>query len=98
MFRFFAAASIFALTVTAAQAAPTIDVQFRDLDLSRPSDARILEARVHQFADKVCDPLRAYPTSLFYRIWFNTCVRATRAETTRRVEAIAGRYRTFARN
>ncbi|HKU65227.1 MAG TPA: UrcA family protein [Rhizomicrobium sp.] len=98
MFRFFTAASIFALTVTAAQAAAAIDVQFRDLDLSRPSDARVLEARVHQFADKVCDPLRAYPTSLFYRTWFNTCVHATRAETTRRVEAMAGRYRMFARN
>ncbi|HJS44858.1 MAG TPA: UrcA family protein [Rhizomicrobium sp.] len=98
MFRFFTAASIFALTVTVAQAAPAIDVQFRDLDLSSPSDARVLEARVHQFADKVCDPLRAYPTSLFYRIWFNNCVRATSVETTRRVEAMAGRYRMFARN
>lgn len=98
MFRAFTAASIFALTVTAAQAAPAIDVQFRDLDLSRPSDTRVLQARVHQAADKACGPLRAFPSSLFYRTWFNNCVRATSVETTRRVEAMAGRYRMLARN
>ncbi|HKY19127.1 MAG TPA: UrcA family protein [Rhizomicrobium sp.] len=98
MFRAFTAASIFALTVSTSQAASAIDVQFRDLDLSRPSDTRVLQARVHQAADKACDPLRAYPTSLFYRIWFNNCVRTTSAETTRRIEAMAGRYRMLARN
>ncbi|HKQ45530.1 MAG TPA: UrcA family protein [Rhizomicrobium sp.] len=98
MFRAFTAASIFALTITVAQATPAIDVQFRDLDLSSPSDTRVLRARVHQAADKACGPLWVYPTSLFYRIWFNNCVRATSAETTRRIEAMAGRYRMFARN
>ena len=97
MLRAFSTASIFALTVTAAQAATAIDIPFRDLNLSSPSDVRVLEARVHQAADKACGPLRAYPMSLFYRTWFNNCVRATSVETTRRVEAMAGRYRMFAR-
>ena len=97
MLRALTAASIFALTVTTAQAAPAIDIQFRDLDLSRPSDARVLEARVHQAADEACGPLRD-PLSLFYRTWFNSCVRATSLETTRRVEAAAGGYRMFAKN
>ena len=97
MFRAFTAASIFALTLTTAQAAPAIDVQYSDLDLSRLSDARVLQSRVHQAADKACGPLRDYPTSLFYKNWFNSCVRMTSIDTTRRVEAMAGRYRTFAR-
>ena len=98
MFRAFTAASIFALTLTTAQAATVIDVRYRDLDLSRPSDARILETRVHQAADKACGPLLDYPRSLFYRTWFNNCVRMTRIETTRWVEARASRYRALARN
>lgn len=96
MFRAFTAASIFALTVTAARAAPAIDVQFSDLDLSKPSDARVLEARVHQAADRACGPLRSYAPSLFYRAWFDTCVRATSVQTTRRVAAMSGRYSMFA--
>ena len=98
MLRIFTAASIFALTITAAQAAPAVEVPFRDLDLSRPSDNRILETRVHQAANKACSPLwtPTSPNSLFYRSWFNNCVRATSVETKRHVEAMAGRYRVFA--
>ena len=99
MFRAFAAAFILALTVTAAQAAPAIDVKFSDLDLSKPSDASVLEARVHQAAYRVCGQLRqSYFTSLDYRIWFNGCMHKTIAETTRWVEARAGHYRSFAEN
>ena len=99
MFRAFTAASILALTVTTAQAAPAIEVKFSDLDLSRPSDASILQARVHQAANSVCGQLlEPYSTSLFYRTWFNNCIRATSVQTTRLVEARAGHYRAFARN
>ena len=99
MFRTFTAVSILALTVTAAQAAPVTDVKFSDLDLSRPSDVSILEARVHRAANRVCGPLlQSYPASLYYRTWFNSCIHATSVETTRWVEAKAGHYRAFARN
>jgi UrcA family protein len=99
MFRAFTTAFILALTVTAAQAAPVFDVKFNDLDLSKPSDASVLESRVHQAANRVCGQLRqSFPTSLDYRIWFNSCMRATIAETTRWVEARAGHHRSFASN
>ena len=101
MFRAFTTATILALTVTAARAASSdIEVPFGDLDLSKPSDATILQDRIQQAASRVCDQLlwtyTASPT--FYRSWFNSCVGATSAQTTRRVEARAGQYSTFARN
>jgi UrcA family protein len=99
MFRAFTAASLLTLTVTAAQAAPVTDIKFSDLNLSNPSDARILEGRVHQAAFGACGQLlQSGRLSLYYQSWFNSCMRATSAETTRWVEARAGQYRAFARN
>ena len=51
MLRALTAASVLALAVATAQAAPVMDVKFSDLDLSNPSDAKVLEARVHRAAD-----------------------------------------------
>jgi UrcA family protein len=99
MLRAFTAISILALTITTAQAAPVTDIKYSDLDLSRPSDAQVLETRVLQAANDVCAPLRqSSATSLYYRLWFHNCMRATSIETTRWVEARAGRYRAFASN
>jgi UrcA family protein len=101
MFRAFTTASILALSVTTAQAASDVEVQFGDLDLSSPSQASILQERIKQASNKVCGPLLwSYPSppSLFYPRWFKDCVNATSAETTRRVEARAGQYLTFASN
>jgi UrcA family protein len=102
MFRAFAAVSILALTVTTTQAADSaIAVKFSDLDLSKPSDVRTLQARVQEAANKACGQLQlSYPSppTLFYKNWFKDCVGAASAETTRRVEARAGQYRAFASN
>jgi len=100
MFRAFATASILALTVTTAHAASGVEVKFGDLDLSKPSDARILEERIQQAANRACDPLLwSYPTAFVYhQSWFNTCTNAAGAQITRRVEARAGQYPTFASN
>src|SRR4051812_31070110 len=99
MLRALTAASILALTIAAAQAAPVMDVTFSDLNLSNPSDVRILEARIHQAANKACAPLlQTSFTSLDYRIWFSASMRATTAETTRWVEARTGQYRSFSKN
>ena len=87
MFRAFTAASILALTATAAKAGPA-------------TDAAIADPRVHQVADALCGPLlqSKHSTSLFYQKWFNSCMRTTSVETARRVEARAGRYPAFAKN
>jgi UrcA family protein len=100
MFRAFTTASILALTVTNAHAASDVEVKFGDLDLSKPSDANILEDRIQQAANTVCGPLLwSYPSSfIFYRRWFNGCVNTAGARITRRVEARAGQYPTFASN
>lgn len=100
MLRALTAVSILALTVTAAQAEDAaVDVRYGDLDLSKPSDVRVLEARVHQAADKICSPLlQPYPRSLYYRSWFNSCIHAASVRTIRTVEARTGQYRAFARN
>ena len=100
MFRAFTTASILALTVTTAHAAFDVEVQFGDLDLSKPSDANVLENRIQQATNKVCGPLLwSYPAAfVFYRSWFNGCTNATGAQITRRVEARAGQYPTFASN
>jgi UrcA family protein len=99
MLRALTAASILALTIATAQAAPVMDVKFSDLNLSNPSDVRVLEARIHQAAKKACAPLlQTSFASLDYRIWFNDCMRATKAETTKWVEARTGQYRAFAQN
>lgn len=99
MFRAFTAASLLALAVTTAQAAPVTDIKFSDLDLSNPSDAGILSARVHQAAMGACGPLmQSGRMSLYYQSWFNSCMRATSAETRRWVEARAGQVRAFAKN
>ena len=99
MLRTFTVVAVLALSTSAAQAAPVLDVKFSDLDLSKPSDAGVLEARVHQAANRACGPLQqSAPTSLYYRTWFNSCIRASSAETTRWVEARAGHYRAFASN
>ena len=100
MFRAFTTASILALTVATAHAASDVEVQFGDLDLSKPSDANILQDRIQQAANEICAPLLwSYPTSfVFYRTWFNGCVNTAGARITRRVEARAGQYPTFASN
>ena len=99
MLRAITAISILALTITTAQAAPVTDIKFSDLNLSNPADARVLETRVHQAANMACAPLRqSSNTSLYYRVWFENCMRATSIETTRWVEARADRYRALARN
>ena len=70
MFRAFAAVSILALTVTAAQAADSvIAVKFSDLDLSKPSDVRTLQARVQEAANKACGQLQlSFPAPQRYSI------------------------------
>ena len=100
MFRAFTTASILALTVTTANADSDVEVKFGDLDLSKPSDANILQDRIQQAANEICAPLLwSYPTSfVFYRTWFNGCVNTAGARITRRVEARAGQYPTFASN
>ncbi len=100
MLRALTAVSILALTITAAQAEEAgVDVRYGDLDLSKPSDVRVLQDRIQQAADTVCGPLlQPYPRSLYYRSWYNGCVQAASAQTVRRVEARTGQYRAFARN
>jgi UrcA family protein len=100
MFRAFTTASILALTVTTAHAATdTVEVQFGDLDLSKPADARILDNRIQQAANGVCDELLwSYPAAGVYQYWFKRCMDASVAQFTRRVEARVGEYRTYARN
>jgi UrcA family protein len=100
MFRAFTTASILALTVTTAHADSDVEVKFGDLDLSKPSDARILDDRIQQAANKFCDPLLwSLPASfVFYRSWFNGCINAASARITRSVEARAGQYPAFASN
>ena len=97
MLRALTAASILALTITTAQAAAVMDVKFSDLNLSNPSDVRVLEDRIHQAANKACAPLlNTSFTSLDYRIWYDGCMRATRVDTTKWVEARVPQYRAFA--
>jgi UrcA family protein len=99
MSRAFTAASILALTVTAAQAAPANDVKFSDQDVSNSSDGSVLGARAHQFAYGICGQLRqSDSTSLFYQNWFNRCMGSTGATAKRLLEARAGRYEMLARN
>ena len=99
MLRAFIAASIFILTVGAAQAGPAIKVRFNDLDLSKPSDVTILEGRVQEAANKFCGPLlQSVRTSLDYQIWYNGCIRKASVETMRMVAVRSGQYRAFARN
>ncbi|HEY1876013.1 MAG TPA: UrcA family protein [Rhizomicrobium sp.] len=100
MLRAFTTASILALTITTAQAASDVEVKVGDLDLSRPSDASVLQGRIQQAANKACDQLLwNLPTSfVFYGSWFNGCTNSTGATIARRVEARTGQYRTFASN
>ena len=99
MFRAFTAASILALTVTAAQAAPANDAKFNNQDVSNPSDGSVFEARAQQFAYGLCGQLRdTDSTSQFYQNWFNRCMGSTGATAQRLLEARAGRNEMFARN
>jgi UrcA family protein len=98
MIRVFTAASVLALTVSSVQAAPGVGIQVGDLDLSKPSDVRVLETRVHQAANRVCGPLLEYSaTSLSYQTWYNQCMHVAGTEAARQVEARAGQYGLFAR-
>jgi UrcA family protein len=100
MFRTFTAATtaaILALTITAAQAGPTITVRFGDLDLSRPADTQVLDGRIHQAAVTACASRRSSKTSAYYRTWFETCVRNATADTTARIAAVSSsKYRAVA--
>ena len=97
MLRAFTAASIIAMSITAARAAPVMDVKYSDLNFSNPSDARVLQDRIHQAATKACAPLlNTSFTSLDYRTWYDGCMRATRTDTTKWVEARVPQYRAFA--
>jgi UrcA family protein len=73
MLRNFVTIAFIALTATAAQADPAI-VHFRDLDLSRPQDIRILNSRIHDAAQTACAGLQTSYTSRFYKMWFENCV------------------------
>ena len=98
MFRVVTAVSVLALTVSSVQAAPGVGITVCDLDLSKPSDVRVLEARVHQAANKVCGPLLEYSaTSLNYQTWYNQCMHVAGTEAARQVVAKAGQYGLFAR-
>jgi hypothetical protein len=87
MFRAFTAASILALTLTAAQAAPAMDTGGFD-------------PRIHQTANDICGQLMqsSHYTPLFYQSWFKNCMHATSTEINRLVEARGGRYPAFAKN
>jgi UrcA family protein len=100
MFRAITTASILALTVTTGYAASdTVEVKFGDLNLSKPSDARILDDRIQQAANGVCDELLwSYPAAGVYQYWYKRCINATVAQLAKQVEARVGAYRTFARN
>jgi len=97
MFRTFTTAAVLSLTITAAQAGPAVTVQFGDLDLSRPSDTRVLDGRIHQAAATACTMWRSSKTSAYYRTWFENCVRNATADTTARIAAISSsKYRAVA--
>ena len=80
MFRAFTAASLLALTVATAQAEP----------------ATGWRTHAPLSANDVCGSLlQSKAGSLFYRTWFNSCMRATSAEITRQA-AKAEQHRAFA--
>lgn len=85
MFRASIAASILALSVTAAQAGSA-------------ADPGVADPRIQQAAKDVCGQLlqSSHYTSLFYQNWFKDCMRSSSVEITRQVEAKVGRYPAFA--
>src|SRR5262245_10348656 len=97
MFRMFNTAAILALTLTAAQAGPSITVRYKDLDMSRPGDSRVLDSRIRQAAETVCASHFGSSTKLFHDRWFENCVRHGVADTTVRIMAqSSGKYRAVA--
>ena len=74
MFRTFTSAAILALTITAAQADPT-NVQFGDLDLSRPADMQVLNSRIEKAVETACSSLRGSGPLMFYECMSNTTAR-----------------------
>ena len=97
MFRMFNTAAILALTLTAAQAGASITVGYKDLDLSRPGDSRVLDSRIRQAAETVCASHFGPSTKLFHERWFENCVRHGVADTRVRIMAqSSGKYRAVA--
>ena len=54
MMRSIAFAAILSFCVTDVRAETSTPVQFGDLDISKPGDLKILEARVRNVADRMC--------------------------------------------
>ena len=97
MFRTFITAAILTLTITAAQAGPSAAiVHFGDLDLSRPADVQVLNSRIQKAAEAACAVPDSRTTSLYYHQWHATCISHTVTDTSARIAAVSGKYRTFA--
>jgi UrcA family protein len=96
MFKTSIGALVFALTVNVAHGETTASVRFADLDLSSPSDVRVLDARVHKAAETVCASLADIKTSLYYRSWHEKCVQRASQQTSARIAAARVNIRTFA--
>jgi UrcA family protein len=96
MFRTFTSSAILVLTITAAQAGPSVVVRFGDLDLSRPQDVHVLNSRIAKAAEAACDVADPHTTSIYYKKWHATCLSHAVADTTARIAAVSGKARAFA--
>ncbi len=73
--------------VSSAANAPSVAVSYRDLDLSRPADVRVLYLRLQRAAQDVC---MAPPTNELARhAAYERCVQVTLSDTVARVNSTA---------
>ena len=88
MFRSFAAAALFILSVTAARAdSASVNVAYGDLNLARAADARILAQRLDGAARLACRDANAGERGFGARREMQQCVDAAIATAMSRIEA-----------
>ncbi len=66
--------------------APSVAVSYQDLDLARPTDARVLYARLQHAAGAVCENYGT-ATDLAHRVVYQRCYDAALADAVRQVNA-----------
>lgn len=87
MFRAFTLAALLASAATTAQAESSTQVQFGDLNLSRPQDVQILADRLQTAAKMVCfDTNRPVAGKAIMRECVNEAVSAATAQIEERIE------------
>jgi UrcA family protein len=92
----FTTAAVLALTITAAQAGSAVTVQYGDLNLSRPADARALSGRIDKAAEIACAQFKSSVASMFYRPSYVRCLRDAKTDTSARIAVLSGTHRAVA--